>query len=301
MEKLNLPRTSGLFKEELLQKVKNNPYAKEMIVRYNLTERDIERNLIALANYCEKTAYCREVCKSLDMCKNPDKGYGCYLDENLYEELVPCRFKKKADSLIAHKNNYLLCDLSENSLTNDLDNIDLSNETKEYKEVYRWAKMWLDEYQDQDKGLYFFGPLGTGKSYLASCLTNALAKKGKKVAFVNFPRLCTDLRNNYNTEDYLDNTLRKLRTAYLLVLDDIGAENMTNFIRDDVLFTVLDYRMEHGKKTVFTSNCSIEMLQRRLASTSNSSDDVKADRIIERIKALTDTVPVGGASRRKLY
>ena len=69
----------------------------------------------------------------------------------------------------------------------------------------------------------------------------------------------------------------------LLLIDDIGAENVTNWSRDEVLGTILQYRMEENLPTLFTSNLTIEELETHLSTTNKDIDKVKARRIMERI------------------
>ena len=184
-------------------------------------------------------------------------------------------------------------------MTLSLNDIDLTGESEYYKGIVNIAKQWVNELPK--KGLYFYGGLGTGKTYLASAICNDLARNGYKVAFVNYPKLCSDIRNNVTEYDYVDSRMRKLRSAKILVIDDIGAESVTAYIRDDILFPILDYRMEHGQRTIFTSNCDLKSLEKRMTIVKSGEEDViKALRIIERIKTLCDLVAITGTSRRSL-
>ena len=73
----------------------------------------------------------------------------------------------------------------------------------------------------------------------------------------------------------------------LKLLDDIGAEKVTEWGRDEILGTILQSRMNNGLPTFFTSNLTIEELEKNLGITKDSEDVVKAKRLIERIKYLT--------------
>ncbi len=96
------------------------------------------------------------------------------------------------------------------------------------------------------------------------------------------------------------NALRKMKRADFLVLDDIGAETVTNWVRDDILLPVLDYRMENRKSTIFTSNSDFADLRERLMyNQRGQKDEMKADRIMERIRTLCVEIKVEGTSRRK--
>ena len=93
--------------------------------------------------------------------------------------------------------------------------------------------------------------------------------------------------------------LAVLQRVDILLFDDIGAENVTVWGRDEILGTILQYRMNNKLTTFFTSNLNISELENHLAVTKNSEDVVKARRIIERIKKLTDDLELVSMDRRK--
>ena len=76
-------------------------------------------------------------------------------------------------------------------------------------------------------------------------------------------------------------------TSDILLIDDIGAENNSAWARDEVLGTILQYRMDNNLTTFFTSNFSIDELENVLSETSKGTEAIKSRRIIERIKYLT--------------
>jgi len=282
----------------LYQQLKNDPEVVQMLDQKGLKAEDMELKAVAVKNWLDQKHLCAN-CEGLKYCRSQSDGYTLQLNESLDEMLVPCHYLEERLQKTEHRKNYLLCDLNEKALENDIYKIDLTNESNNYRQIVSMIKQWLEE-GIVDKGLYFHGGLGVGKTYLASCISNFYARKGSKVAFVNMPKLASDLRNNLREYDYVNSRLSRMRKADLLVLDDIGAENITDWIRDDILFTVLDYRMENEKLTVFTSNSDLEALKRRMMTSSTSEDEVKALRIIERIRALSTVVRITGTSRRSL-
>ena len=82
------------------------------------------------------------------------------------------------------------------------------------------------------------------------------------------------------------------------MIDDIGAENVSAWGRDEILGTLLQYRMNENLPTFFTSNLNIDELESHLAVTKDNNDKVKARRIIERIKYLTYDIEIIGKNRR---
>ena len=136
------------------------------------------------------------------------------------------------------------------------------------------------------KGLYLSGSFGSGKSYLLSALLNELSNKGFKTVNVYYPSLLKRLKSSFNEYNY-DDVLDEIMSSDVLLIDDIGAENNTLWSRDEVLGTILQYRMDNELTTFFTSNYTIEELEKFLSETTKGNDDIKARRIIERIKFLT--------------
>ncbi|HQB32671.1 MAG TPA: ATP-binding protein [Erysipelotrichaceae bacterium] len=298
MEKIKYAEVKVNYLDQMKETLINDQDVLALIRELNLTEEDVRNNVVIFSDWLQQYKYCKN-CLGLEMCNSSHLGYQFDIDRNLEQSLVPCEYLKAREALTAHKKNYLLCDLSEKNLTTSLNSIDLSSETDYYRQIVDIARQWVE--QLPKKGLYFYGGLGTGKTYLASAICNDLAKKGFKVAFVNYPKLCSDIRNNVAEYDYVDSRLRRLRRATVLVIDDIGAESVTSYIRDDILFPILDYRMEHGLRTIFTSNCDLKSLEKRMTiSKSGEEDVIKALRIIERIRTLCDMVAVTGVSRRSL-
>ena len=93
--------------------------------------------------------------------------------------------------------------------------------------------------------------------------------------------------------------MHDLKTCDILLIDDIGAESVTPWSRDEILGTILQYRMDACLPTFLTSNLTIEELESHLSQTKNGVDVIKARRIIERIKQLTVDMELISENRRK--
>src|SRR5690625_2273158 len=101
-----------------------------------------------------------------------------------------------------------------------------------------------------------------------------------------------------------DNTVQEkiniFKDAEVLMLDDIGAENLSAWFRDEVLGSILQYRMMENLPVFFTSNYTMMQLEQVLATTTKGDvEKVKAGRIMERIKQVSTEVQVGGENRRE--
>lgn len=166
-------------------------------------------------------------------------------------------------------------------------------------ELIKWVTTFIKEYKkgNTTKGLYLSGNFGSGKSYIVSACLNELVKDGYTAAMIYYPEFLRSLKSSFSTD--FDEQYDYARKSDLLLLDDIGAENVTPWSRDEILGPILQYRMENNLTTFFTSNLSIEELEIHLSEGKNSVDKVKAKRIIERIKYLSTELKLISKNQRK--
>ena len=223
-------------------------------------------------------------CKNLDTCKNEINGHIYYpVVGDSYIDFVykPCKkFKenKKKNNTIFFETPVIL----QNASLSDL------IEEKERSNIKKYIKDFLKKkiQGENPKGLYLSGSFGSGKSYILSALLNELSNKGYKTINVHYPNLLKKLKSSFNEDNY-DEVLDEITDCDVLLIDDIGAENNSPWARDEVLGTILQYRMDNNLTTFFTSNFTIDELESILSETSKGTDVIKARRIIERIKYLT--------------
>ena len=174
--------------------------------------------------------------------------------------------------------------------------VDLNKEDKQ--EVIDICNQLIKSENDS-KGIYLCGKPGIGKTFFMNCVGNLYVKKGYKVAFVNSPTLMSDLKNNFNVNGYTEEVLSKLKKCDVLILDDIGGESISAWSRDEILMPLLNERMEKRLKTYFTSNYNFERLEEHFSIDSRGHvDKIKANRLMERIKAVSVEKTIKGVNRR---
>ena len=117
-----------------------------------------------------------------------------------------------------------------------------------------------------------------------------LAKQNVKSTIVFWPEFLRHLKCLIGSNDEIEQIIYRVKNTPILFIDDIGAENLTAWGRDDILSTILDYRMNNGYITFFTSNLTLKELEDHLSKTKDGIEIVKARRVMERIKQMTDDV-----------
>lgn len=151
------------------------------------------------------------------------------------------------------------------------------------------------------RGLYLYGPMGVGKSAIAGAMTQDLAKRGHDVIMVYVPDFLAEVKDAIKTGE-VEDKLDAMRQVSVLILDDIGAEQLTPWTRDEVLGPILQRRMEK-LPTVFTSNLTLDELRNHLKNAKTKADyhpdPKKAERLMERIEPFVDVYQVFGPNRRR--
>lgn len=245
----------------------------EILMKYTS---QLEETSLELKN-CSK-------CKGIDKCKNRVEGhvyYPCLRDEYIEFEYKPCKYYKET----IRKNNTVFFETP--AILKNATLSDLTSE-KERNSILKYIKDFLKKKVNNEevKGLYLSGSFGSGKSYILSALLNELSNKGFKTVNVYYPRLLLKLKASFNDYSY-DEVMNEIMDSDILLIDDIGAENNSAWSRDEVLGTIVQYRMDNNLTTFFTSNFTLDELETVLSQTSSGTDTIKSKRIIERIKYLT--------------
>ena len=299
IKKVSKIKTKKINLEAEYLKAKKDPKFIKIITSLDLDDSELMKytsKLVQCAN--ELDNYGHKEDKSFSYNEIPGFILTPYVvDGILYFKYVAC--KEKEEELVESeylKNGY---------------NFEVSKDIRsaKMKEIYtndknrialiKWVTNFIKDFKagKQVKGLYLSGNFGSGKSYIVSAMLNELVKDGHKVAMIYYPEFLRILKSSFNTD--FDDEYDYARKAELLLLDDIGAENITSWSRDEVLGPILQYRMDNNLPTFFTSNLSIKELEIHLSESKNEVDKLKAKRIIERIKYLTEELSLVSENKRK--
>ena len=272
-------------------KAQKDEIFKKLVNSFDIEEHEKVVNTSKFQDTVECLKNCKN-CKGLSECKNANRGYVYYPE--IYNNKIefyfkPCKYMKeetkKQNSKVTREKEI------DNASLKDLDIND-----KARVKVIKWITKFIKDFDSskKNKGLYLHGSFGCGKTYIISAVFNELKKMGYRSEIVYFPTLLRDLKSNF---DELESTMNYLENVDLLLIDDIGAEKVSEWSRDEILGTILQTRMNDYKTTFFTSNYTIDELEKRLAGDDNK---IAANRVIERIKILTDDIEIKeGENRRK--
>lgn len=158
---------------------------------------------------------------------------------------------------------------------------------------------FVNDYPENRKGLYLYGDFGVGKSFMVAALAHDLSeKRGVSSTLLHYPSFVIDVKNAIG-DGNVKNLVDEIKQAEVLILDDIGAEQSTPWVRDEILQVILQYRMQEDLPTFFTSNFNFEDLEKHFAKGKNGNDETwEARRVMERIRYLAEETRLEGENRR---
>ena len=269
-------------------------YFNKIVTKLKLDKEYLEKYTSLLEESSLEFKNCSN-CKGIVECKNKIKGFA-YLprvvDSNLIFEYKPCRFKKneiKKEKKLKNVKNFNTPEFLKEASISKIYKTD-----KNRFKAITWLLDFLDNYKEGDKGLFLHGNFGCGKTYLIAATLNELANIGYKTSIIFWPEFVRDMFSNDFKEsmDYVKN-------VDLLLIDDLGAENLTAYNRDEILCPILQYRMDNKLTTFITSNLDTKELNNHLSTSKNGVEEIKAGRIISRIEQLTVDMEMISKNLRK--
>lgn len=289
--------------EQLKRKVMQHGKTRSFLESHpELSEQAKERGMAKLYEFARQSVNC-DHCPGLRDCPNVMKGFQPRLFVNRGQIDVryePCPSKRKADEERRKQTLFQSLYIPRDILQARMDQLDISQYERE--EAILAAKTFIQQYEHgrTSKGLYFYGHFGVGKTYMMGAIANSLAeRKDVQSIMVYTPDFFRDMKMSIQNQT-VNEKLDYIKKVPLLILDDIGAETISAWIRDDVLGTVLQYRMMEKLPTMYTSNWDYDELEQHLAYSQkyDAVEGMKAKRIMERIRHLTTPVKVNGTNRR---
>ena len=167
-----------------------------------------------------------------------------------------------------------------------------------YLEALDFIDAYLENPKQFHKGLYLVGSFGIGKTYLLGAIARDLAEAGYPTTLLHFPSFAVEMKQAI-AKNQVSEQMDAIKKAPILMLDDIGADAMSSWIRDEVFGVILQYRMQEQLPTFFTSNFTMQELEQHLTVTQRGEEEpLKAKRIMERVRYLTKEIQMTGHNRR---
>ena len=275
-------KISTSIKQNYIKALEDEEF-RRLITQYKIDEEVGMKYTSRLMDSSKEHTNCSN-CPSLAACSNSVRGFCLTPKQNkntINFSYDMCKYLKKEE----YRENVQVFDVAKDIKNASIKNIYTNDKNR--IEIIKAIKNFINEYKKgtNPKGIYLHGSFGSGKTYLISALFNELAKSRTTSVIIHTPELLRSLKDSFST-DYSEK-FYLLKHTPLLLLDDIGAEYLTAWGRDEVIEPILQYRMDEGLPTFFTSNFTILELEKHFTTVSNSIDKVKARRIIERIKQLS--------------
>lgn len=145
----------------------------------------------------------------------------------------------------------------------------------------------IDQQLNAGRGLWFMGPVGTGKTTLAMLVAKAALRAGRSVAIYSLPRLLNEIRDVHRTERSHLDLLDRLTAVDLLHIDDVGAERTTDWVLEE-LYSIVNARYEEQRSMVITTN----ILDREALC------EQITERTVSRLTEMCEELPLVGHDRR---
>ncbi|MBU8905139.1 primosomal protein DnaI [Desertibacillus haloalkaliphilus] len=284
------------LKEQLYEDRRIQAFLKE---HPTVTTEVIERSLTKLFEFKGERTNC-DACPGLDACKNMIQGYQPELIEGrgrIELQYNPCELKRKYDERKQQQELIKSLHVPKEILQASFDQLDQDNERMTASAAA--LEFAINAQPGEDgRGLYFYGQFGVGKTYIMGAIAQELADRNIETLLVYTPDFFREIKNSLGDGTF-NEKIEKVKRAQVLILDDIGAENMSSWIRDEVLGVILQYRMMEKLPTLYTSNYDLDELEEHLSySEKGGIEQLKAKRIMERIRHYTKPIFIKGRNRR---
>lgn len=260
-----------------------------------------KRSLPKIAQFVQEKENCAK-CQGLETCKNLYAGYTSELVG--YETYIDIQMKKcqrleQYEQMQKRQKLLKSYEIPKSVLSATFDSIDVDDDRVEAIEIAMEYCNLFDKGVVPKHGLYFHGKFGVGKSHICAAICNYLTNKGIDSFMVYVPDFVQMVYHSIK-ENNTNELLEAVKRTTVLVLDDIGSEDLNPWIRDGVLGAILQARTANELPTLYTSNLTLDELEEHLAFTNKGGhEQTKAARIMERIRHYVKPVLVKGKNRRE--
>mgnify|MGYP000521599258 FL=1 len=281
--------------QDLVQKIMKDPDVAAFIQQESLTPEELNRSISKFNQYItERDKFLRGdtdyIAKGYKPILVMNHGYADVSYEETPELIA-------AEKEAAIKNRLKLINLPASLKKASLAQVDLDDLGR--LPVFEKLLAFVEQYPTIRKGIYLYGDFGVGKSFMVAALAHDLSeKRGVSSTLLHYPSFVIDVKNAIS-DGNVKTLVDEIKLSEVLILDDIGAEQSTAWVRDEILQVILQYRMQENLPTFFTSNFNFEDLEKHFAKGKNGNDETwEARRVMERIRYLAEETRLEGVNRR---
>jgi len=267
--------------EELVNHIKQNELSKELIEKLHLNDIELVDYFQIIERYLKDHASCIN-CKSKNDCTHSTKGYAYQLkrdeDNQVTDYLSVCdkykSYYKKLDNFIYSTFNKEEL-LDENQKTFFQDNMEKLGES---------FSACIESIYNDIPNHGAFVTLSDSKLRLKLVKSLAVGLLNKHtVSIVKMNDMLKEIKDNFKNYDALD-IVSELKKSEIVIIDGLGSESVSAWTRDDILYSLLDTRIQNGKVTILCSEYNLDELSKIYML--NNYKDLKAERLIEKFKEI---------------
>lgn len=261
-------------REELLRRVRVN----KEIPEYEDIESKINRSFVSLVKINAKEGSKNnilEIKKEVELLRNKKNSllqnsgfpkdylesiYTCNLCEDTgFIDNKPCSCRKPKIAKIAMDNSefstimkkYTFNTFDLNRFSDEIIEGEPMSAKTSMEGNLRLSKIFINHFDEEIPGLLFKGKSGTGKTFLATCIANALMEKGELVIYKTAARIIEDLHAQSRNNDKMLKAM--LFESDCLIIDDLGTENLSDYSKN-LFFELINSRILNGKKMIISTN-----------------------------------------------
>lgn len=226
-------------------------------------------------------------------CGEPKQFYGDLFTGDTVKINCPCKCDRERDEAIRKRQ------CQENIAANRISafpegssyinaRFENADETLTIIRSQKYTDNFKDTFFPDGTGLLYYGNVGTGKTYTAACICNAVIDLGYNAVFTTIPRIINRVQSSFDgRQEYIDH----LCNVPLLVIDDLTAERNSEFAKE-ITFQIIDGRCSSKKPLIATTNLTLDEIKGKGA-------DIATARILSRLLEMCVPVEITGEDRRR--
>ena len=289
MEKVTFNYTP-VSKDKLIEDLIENPFLNNFFIEHDLDSETIEKYLLDLMSFNKEKQACLQ-CKGLSECALTNRGlepHISYREGKVLYSYKECKFLRSAKRKESQMGHIDAMHLPSSVLKASLDDFDFER-SENRQLIHNKMTTFITKFRNGEevKGMYLHGKNNAGKTYCLSALATELMKHNIDVVIAYYPDLVREFKSRVSNNS-LEEVVSKLKQVDVLMLDDIGGEGTSVWVRDEILGPILQYRLLDHKPTFFSSNYPItKLVSNHFAKFTREADNLNAARIGVRISELT--------------